>query len=282
MIAEWPLVVFTAASQLACGLALAAAFLDLKSGSQGADEGRAVGMLIFPVAALGLAGSLFHLGRPLAAWRAVLHWRSSPLSVEILFCGLFLAAGLVASGLWALRRKGGRPIAGTAAAVLGLGAVVSSSLIYLLPGRSPWNGPWVPVSFLGSALVLGGLAAAAFGSSGRERSPRTASLFAAAAGGLAVIASAVLMAVQFSGPQADPYTGAQLAAARRMMGSEQAVGLFAFVILSGLLPAALAVLKRRASRPFPHAARIVFWAALAGVIAGRAWMFAVGTRIPLF
>ena len=282
MIAEWPLIAFTAASQLACGLALAAAFLDLRSGSPGAEEGRVVGMLIFPVAVLGLAGSLFHLGRPLAAWRALLNWRSSPLSVEVLFYGFFLAAALVASGLWALRRKDGRLVAGAAAAVLGLGAVVSSSLIYLLPGRSPWNGPWVPVSFLGSALVLGGTAGAAFGDTGRERPPQKAFLLAAAAGGLTVIGSAVLMAVRFSGPPADPYTGAQLETAGRMMASEHALGLLAFIILSGLLPAALAVLKWRASRPFPLAARTVFWAALAGVIAGRAWMFAVGTRIPLF
>src|SRR5512136_1858654 len=134
MIAEWPLVVFTVLSQLAAGLALAAAVLDVRAGAGDGGPGRRLGSSIFPVALGGLAGSLFHLGRPLAAWRALLGWRSSPLSVEVLFYGLFLAAAFVTSGLWVLRARRFRPALGAITAALGLAAVISSALIYLLPG----------------------------------------------------------------------------------------------------------------------------------------------------
>jgi anaerobic dimethyl sulfoxide reductase subunit C (anchor subunit) len=280
MIAEWPLVVFTVASELASGLALAAAVLDLRPRDASREAGRPAGMLVFPVAALGMAASIFHLGRPFSAWRAVLNWRTSPLSTEILFYGLFLGAALVTSGLWTLRRPRGRRAVGALTAAFGLAAVVTSSLVYLLPGRAPWDSIWVPLSFLGSAIVLGGTAA--FARSGSEAFPRRASLAATGAGGLAIVVSAALMVVRFSGAGPDAYASVQLAAARDIVLSGHFALLGVQVLFAGLLPAVTAGFKWRSPRPFSLGPRAVFWAALVGVVAGRVLMFAAGSRIPIF
>lgn len=280
MIAEWPLVVFTVASELACGLALAAAFLDLRPRDAAGEPGRSSGMLIFPVVLLGMAASVFHLGRPFAAWRAVLNWPSSPLSAEIMLYGLFLGAALVTSGLWMFRRRRGRRAVGTLTAALGLAAVVASSLVYLLPGRAPWDSIWVPLSFVGSAFVLGGTAA--FAGPRGEAFPRRAFLAASGAGGLAVIISAALMIVRFSGAAPDAYASAQLAAARDVALSGPFALLGVQVLFAGLLPAVTAGLKWRSTRPNSFGSRALFWAALAGVVAGRVLMFAAGTEIPVF
>lgn len=280
MIAEWPLVVFTVASELACGLALAAAFLDLRPRDAAGEAGRPSGMLVFPVAVLGMAASVFHLGRPLAAWRAVLNWRSSPLSAEIILYGLFLGAALVTSGLWMFRRRRGRRAVGALTAALGLAAVVASSLVYLLPGRAPWDPIWVPLSFLGSAIVLGGTAA--FAGPGSEALPRRAFLAASGAGGLAVLVSAALMIARFSGAAPDTYASAQLAAARDVALSGPFALLGVQVLFAGFLPAVAAGLKWGSTRTSSFGSRALFWAALAGVVAGRVLMFAAGTKIPVF
>ncbi len=281
-IPEGPLVVFTMASELACGLALAAACLDLVSGSSGEAGARRLGISVFPVAFLGMAASLFHLGRPLSAWRAVLNWRTSPLSAEILFFGLFLGASFLYSVLWWAGRKKGRRLLGAGTALLGLGAVISSSLVYLIPGRAPWNSGWIPLSFLGTAVVLGGAAAPAFGKLDGNIRKRRIFLSAGAAGGAAILLSAAWMLAGFSGQAPDAYRTAQLEAAGLLVLSDSAVWLGLYVVLAGILPIGFAILRWRSSRPASGFATTVFLSALAGATIGRVLMFVVGTRIPVF
>jgi DMSO reductase anchor subunit len=105
--------------------------------------------------AAGLMISVFHLGRPLKAWRAFLGWRRSWMSREILAFGAYalLAAVLVASP--------GAPHLRLATATLGAIAVFSSAMIYVDTPRQGWSAKVVFPSFFGTAALLGCNASAA-------------------------------------------------------------------------------------------------------------------------
>lgn len=154
--AHWPLVLMLVLTQLAVGVFV---FLGaLPSGLQ-------------PVAALagsltlvaGLGASVFHLGRPLKAWRAFLGWRKSWMSREILAFNLFapLAIGTtVALNLPSAWSAGLRPEALfswliPAAALAGLLSVFCSAMIYHDTFRACWRGVRSIGRFFGSTAVLG-------------------------------------------------------------------------------------------------------------------------------
>lgn len=159
---DWPLVVFTLAIQFSSGLALAATLLDIKTRHAGAALIRPLGIAIFPLAALGALASAAHLGRPLAAWRSVLNLGRSPLSQEVALTAVFVALALGFSAFWWTGRTDGRVALGIMTAAAGLAAVVSSALVYTTPAQPAWNSAWVPASFVGTALLLGGLAPTVF------------------------------------------------------------------------------------------------------------------------
>jgi Fe-S-cluster-containing dehydrogenase component/DMSO reductase anchor subunit len=72
--------------------------------------------------------SLFHLGRPASAWKAVLNPVSSPLAREIIFFGIFSALALASS----LTRA---PILNAAASITGIFLMFSIDLVYMMPER---------------------------------------------------------------------------------------------------------------------------------------------------
>lgn len=99
--------------------------------------------------------ALFHLGRPLFAFRAVLGLRTSWLSREIVAFGGFVAAtaGCAAAGFADL--PGIERALGPLAAALGLGAVGCSVMVYAATRRPCWTAPRTAAAFFGSALVSG-------------------------------------------------------------------------------------------------------------------------------
>ena len=118
--------------------------------------------LLSLVTALTLNISVFHLGRPVYAWRALKMWRRSWLSREVLLFGLFFASLFaVTTGSW-LRALKIISISSAAldtsawlAMALGIAGVVASAFIYLVPARPAWNMVHTPLDFLLSAAVLG-------------------------------------------------------------------------------------------------------------------------------
>jgi anaerobic dimethyl sulfoxide reductase subunit C len=114
---------------------------------------------------LGLAFSLFHLGSPRSASRALANWRSSWLSREILFALLFALTSLLHAAM-----EGARPATHpsygatieVAAALFGLGLVISMAGAYRLRTVPAWDNWVTPVSFVVTAILLGGLAVGAF------------------------------------------------------------------------------------------------------------------------
>lgn len=113
------------------------------------------------LASAGLVCSLFHLRRPLRAWRALSQWRSSWLSREGILAIAALAA-LAAQALVNSAYPAGGSAIGFIAFLLCALAVFATSMIYAQLRAVPaWNTPLTPVLYLAFAAAGGGLAAAA-------------------------------------------------------------------------------------------------------------------------
>lgn len=110
--------------------------------------------------AVALAASVFHLGRPRLAYRAVIGLRHSWLSREVVAFGAFTALAGLYAFMVSRTPTDGRPataILGAAAAGLGLAGIGCSVLIYTTTRRSSWRPLGVTARFVGTAVV-GGLA----------------------------------------------------------------------------------------------------------------------------
>lgn len=110
-------------------------------------------------ASLALSTSVFHLGRPLFAFRALKMWKRSWLSREVLFFSLF--AGL-ASFYSLLRLKGNFPWQmmlglGALVVITGLVGIYCSARIYMVPARPSWNNIRTPIAFFSTGFLLGPL-----------------------------------------------------------------------------------------------------------------------------
>lgn len=128
------------------------------------------GMLL--VTGVALLAAVFHLGRPLHAWKALRMWKRSWLSREVLLFTLFSMMG----GFYAMiqlahhffmsspHAVGGDPffgsgmfILGAAVVILGLAGVYASAKIYLVPARPAWNTVRTPLRFFLTGFILGPL-----------------------------------------------------------------------------------------------------------------------------
>ena len=109
-----------------------------------------------------LALSLFHLGRPWLAWKAVLGWRTSWLSREVLaFTALAATTGAalalpVAASLAGIELPAAAtlPVAG-GVLVASLAAVGASAMVYIDTPRALWATPATLARFLLTAVLAG-------------------------------------------------------------------------------------------------------------------------------
>ncbi len=121
--------------------------------------------LLAALTAVALNISVFHLGRPAYAWRALKMWRRSWLSREVLLFGLFfLSIGACTVAAWVERfgwmhNAPAVPVLGWMATVFGVLGTIASAYIYLVPARPSWNMSHTPVDFLLSAALIGTLLA---------------------------------------------------------------------------------------------------------------------------
>jgi Tat-targeted selenate reductase subunit YnfH len=160
---EWPLVLFTVLGQAAAGAAL---FLVLPlyifpawSAIRGVDALRVAGPAVV-VILLGAAAifSLFHLGRPQRAFKALAKSGSSWLSREVTAAMIF---GIASAALAVLSWKMPRSAAATTLSVLVIaeaGAFLySMARIYTIKAVPVWYSPATLAAFASTALVLGSL-----------------------------------------------------------------------------------------------------------------------------
>lgn len=162
---EWALILFTIAAQMAVGAFIVLGFLHYyamkTAGIEEADRmsDRAL-LAIGPVLVLGIVASLFHLGNPIGAYRAISNLGSSWLSREILLGILFGGTGAVFA-LMQWRKIGSftmRMVVALVAAVFGIALVYSMSKVYMLSTQPAWNVFATPLAFFTTTLLLGSLA----------------------------------------------------------------------------------------------------------------------------
>ena len=159
---EWALVVFTILAQMSVGsflvLGIVHFFAARVAGAEEADRlsDRAL-LAIGPVLVLAMLASLWHLGNPLNAPRAVTNLGTSWLSREI-FSGVLFAVSGAVFAIMQWRKIGSfavRNAAAWIAAIIGVAFVVSMSMIYMLPTQPAWNTIVTPLSFLTTTALLG-------------------------------------------------------------------------------------------------------------------------------
>jgi sulfite dehydrogenase (quinone) subunit SoeC len=152
------IIAFTTLSGAGFGLMV---WLGLGFGPSGTSFAVVACGLAIALAVVGLASSLWHLGNPQRAWRALSQWRTSWLSRE----GVLAVATLIAFGVYALLWVAGAgrvlPL-GILAALLALATVYATSMIYASIKAVPrWSKAPTPLLFLAYAIAGGGLAFAA-------------------------------------------------------------------------------------------------------------------------
>jgi len=277
---EWALITFTLALQLSCGLALSLVWLDLRSQPASDDRPqRRLGIALFPVVAAGLAVSTLHLGRPWMALLSLSNLRDSWISIEVLISSAFALSCAISSWMWWTGRRRGRSAAGIAAGILGLAAVFSSAMIYAVPAVPVWNSGWVPVSFLGTALLLGVVGPLSFAGDGIGDVSRKGLLLGSAAAGLLLLISGLWMLAAASSASA---------VLLQSLLSAKIVWVLLYMILAGVLPVAFAFrlwgAEGAAGTPGlnPAARRLMGISVITGTVIGRCLMYWAGNFVPPF
>ncbi len=162
---EWALPVYTILMQLSAGTMLllwVVRAVRLPSHGQ-AVRSRIVKVpltIIFFTTCVAMVGSHFHLSQPLRSYMAVLNFRTSWLSREIVFTVFFSATvGALVLLHWLRQDKTQlKTILGWLAVGFGLILVYCMSHIYLLPTQSAWNSEFTILSFYLTLLFLGCIA----------------------------------------------------------------------------------------------------------------------------
>jgi anaerobic dimethyl sulfoxide reductase subunit C len=164
---EWALPVYTVLIQMATGMLLFLWILRAYGRYKPGEEviNRVVRdplLIIVTTIIFGMAGGHFHLSKPYLSFLAVLNFRTSWLSREIVFTLLFF---ITTAFLWYVqwRKKGNwrlHSILGWLAIAFGIVTVYCMGKIYLLPTQEAWNTPETIISFYGSMLLLGVMALA--------------------------------------------------------------------------------------------------------------------------
>lgn len=160
--AHWPLIAMLLQTQIAAGLSVCLSCLAWWSPEAFATACPTLSVVGLAALLSGLASSIFHLGRPLGAWRSWLGWRRSWMSREILAFGGFAAAAIaLAISSWSGETLSRTTALGILTALLGCLAVFSSGMIYVDTQRPFWGPASTFPRFFGTAGLLGsaGLAA---------------------------------------------------------------------------------------------------------------------------
>ena len=154
--AETPLVFMTVLTQVSLGAFVALFFGEALSvfGFSLARADTILALAALIPALIGLPLSALHLGRPIFAHRAIRNLKTSWLSREALFLGVFAALGSLSALLLFLEAPLLlRLLAESGALATGVYGIYAQSMIYRVAARPSWNTPLTTASFFGSANV---------------------------------------------------------------------------------------------------------------------------------
>lgn len=155
---HWPLIVMLVLTQLSVGAFLVGLVLEHVLSPELLSALRpvhAATALMFGL--LALAASIFHLGRPHLAYRAVLGLRHSWLSREIVAFGAFAGAAVLYAGATRLGpdMAAGRSALAWLVSAAGVLGVFCSAKIYAVTHRELWSLPRSGLKFVLTSAVLG-------------------------------------------------------------------------------------------------------------------------------
>ncbi len=162
--AHWPLVIMLVLTQMAAGLFLLLGIVAFSDPADFKNLSFPVSLAGFGILNAGLLAAVFHLGRPLGAWRFFLGLRTSWMSREILAFGIFAGTASLSAGVAWLHPS--FPWIAPVTAFFGLVAVFTSAMIYITTRRTYWSAPLVMVRFYGTTLSLGAVALVVAGAPG--------------------------------------------------------------------------------------------------------------------
>ncbi len=154
--AHWPLLIMLVLTQMAAGMFLLLGIVAFAAPALFEKLSLPVSLAGFSVLNVGLVAAVFHLGRPLGAWRFFLGLRTSWMSREILAFSVF--AGVASLSVGAAWLSPAFPWAAPVAAFTGLVAVFTSAMIYIDTRRAFWSASLVLGRFYGATLSLGAVA----------------------------------------------------------------------------------------------------------------------------
>ncbi len=165
---DWALIIFTILMQMAVGSLLVLQvihyYVSRKASAEEADQLiNLASLALVPVVGVALLASLFHLGNPINAPRAIIHLATSWLSREVL-CSVIFSGLVVVFAFLHWRRLGSaalREALGWITSLVGLLLVFIMSNVYTFPTQPAWDTPATPVSFFVTTLLLGCLAVGA-------------------------------------------------------------------------------------------------------------------------
>ncbi|GJM42440.1 MAG: DMSO reductase subunit C [Ardenticatenaceae bacterium] len=159
---EWALPVYTILMQLAVGslltLWLMRAAVRQRYGRSATDLVMRLPILAICLTILtAIVGAHFHLSQSYFSLLAVLNWRTSWLSREVIFTILFFASATSLAYLLWFKNGQARLITSLGWVSLTAGGLVvySMSKIYLLPTQASWNTPLTLYAFFLTTLLLG-------------------------------------------------------------------------------------------------------------------------------
>jgi formate dehydrogenase iron-sulfur subunit len=151
------LVVMLTLTQLAAGAAVAAPLLEHELDLSRAHA-LASACAVALSAGVGVIASLFHLGRPWLAHRAVLGLRTSWLSREAVVLGVFALLAAVSAALLAMTAAGATGVWAVSrafTALLGVCGVWCSVMVYAATQRAHWTARHTALRFFTGTVVLG-------------------------------------------------------------------------------------------------------------------------------
>jgi Fe-S-cluster-containing dehydrogenase component/DMSO reductase anchor subunit len=165
--AHWPLILMLVLTQMAVGTFVAAIVPSRLAfpAAIGSSSPFAHAFAATAIGLLGIAASTLHLGRPLYAFRAVIGWRRSWLSREIIAFGAFAVVAVAYTAAVGIQVfysdaqtatvNGIASTFGIATCAIGLAGLFCSSMIYAVTQRPFWSFPRTAAKFFLTAAVLG-------------------------------------------------------------------------------------------------------------------------------
>lgn len=147
------LVVFTFLSQLAIGAFVAFFFLDTLKKAVSKKTSFIALMTILAVSVVAVIVSVFHLGHPLNAYRAILNFGQSWLTREIVFFPAFIL--FVCMYAFFAKTESMKKTIGWISVVLGIITIFCTAMIYTIPAMPAWDNATTTIAFYVTALLAG-------------------------------------------------------------------------------------------------------------------------------